>query len=418
MMSYFFTRRSRLLQLRRGPLLKHLDGLAQELHQKGYQYLTGQQILSIAGRFNNFARTRGIKSAEQIDNALTECFLNEKLAVQGKLRHAPNALRQLMDYLRRNGVIAPHVLNSPKDPDEELLDRYAAYLSNIRGLAQVSCSDYRDVASRFLNWYRDQHPDHSISDLIGKDILLYVADVLGLQLSATRKQFICSLTRVFLRYLLWGKIIERDLARLVPPIPRWRLAKIPRHLSWDQVRALIDSVNTQTPEEKRDRAVLLLISTLGLRNKEVRSLQISHIKWRDAEIHFPCTKSLKERVLPLTREVGEALTDYILNGRPSVNNPHVFLSHRAPYGHYLTEGGIGVIIRKRLKNAGIKAPSNGGAHMLRHSLATRMVNVGVPIGEIADLLGHASVNTTAIYTKVDLAHLACVALPFVEVGAK
>ena len=417
MLEYFFKRRSRLRQLRRGPLSEHLDGLASELRLKGYIRIAGQQILSICGRFSVFARIQGIEKAERINEALAERFLKEELAVEGDFKYAPNALQHLFSYLRRNGVITVLDEDPPTDPFAELLNRFDVHLRDVRGLAQITREAYLRGARRFLKWYQERHPQRKLEGLRGTDILNFITEFLEQPLSDGWKKHLCCQTRIFLRYLRWEGVIDLDLDRTVPSVPHWRLAKIPRHLPWEQIQTLIDSIDILTPEGKRDKAILLLIAKLGLRNKEVRSLQLSHIAWRVAEIHLPRTKSLKERMIPLTRDVGEALADYILNGRPAVDNPHIFLSHRAPRSHYLKASGISSIVKKRLLQAGIKAPSYG-AHMLRHSLATRMVNVGVPIGEIADLLGHASIDTTAIYTKVDVTHLAAVALPFLEGGAE
>ncbi|MFA7399879.1 MAG: site-specific integrase [Sideroxydans sp.] len=417
MLEYYFKRRSRLLQLRRGPLSEHLDGLARELHLKGYRLMVGQQILSVAGRLSIFARTQGIANASQVDETLTERFIKEELAFEGDFKYAPNALLHLTDYLHRNGVIPTPDDDKTHNPDEELLIRYNTHLCNVRGLAETTRESYVTGARRLVHWFRKQPSSHALSDLRGSEILNYVTDAFGEPYSTVWKKDVCCYTRSFLRYLRWEGIISCDLDRTVPSIPHWRLANIPRHLPWEQVRALVDSVDTDSPEGKRDKAILLLIATLGLRNKEVRSLQLGHIAWKSSEIHLPRTKSLRERVLPLTSEVGEALADYILNGRPKVDNPEVFLSHIAPRNPYLCATGIAQIIGKRLKQAGIAAPSTG-AHMLRHSLATHMVNVGVSVFKIADLLGHASIDTTAIYTKVDVNHLASVALPFWEGGTR
>ena len=417
MLEYFFKRRSRLRQLRRGPLSEHLDGLASELRLKGYIRQAGQQILSICGRFSVFARIQGIEKAEQINEILAERYLKEELAVEGDFKHAPNALQHLFSYLQRKGVISTPEGNSPADPLVELLNRFDVHLRDVRGLAQITREAYLRGARRFLKWYQEQHHQRKLEELRGTDVLNFITEFLEQAISDVWKKHLCSQTRIFLRYLRWEGIIELDLDRTVPSVPHWRLARIPRHLPWEQIQTLIDSIDTLTPEGKRDKAILLLIAKYGLRNKEIRSLELSHIAWRVAEIHLPRTKSLKERMIPLTREVGEALADYILNGRPAVDNSHIFLSHRAPRSPYLIASGISSIVKKRLLQAGIKAPSYG-THLLRHSLATRMVNVGIPIGEIADLLGHASIDTTAIYTKVDVTHLAEVALPFLEGGAR
>jgi site-specific recombinase XerD len=224
---------------------------------------------------------------------------------------------------------------------------------------------------------------------------------------------LCSESRGFLRFLHAEGLLAQDLARVVPRTTRRRLDQLPRHLPWEQVEQLIASVDLTHPSGRRDRAVLLLIATLGLRNKEVRCLTFKDVRWREGAIHLPWTKAARARILPLPKEVGEALADYVLHERPALAVPELFLRHKAPPGPLTTSGAVAGIVRRQLARAGITS-AHRGAHLLRHSLATRLVNVGVPIKEIADVLGHVSINTTAIYTKVDTTHLAAVALPFPE----
>jgi site-specific recombinase XerD len=239
----------------------------------------------------------------------------------------------------------------------------------------------------------------------------FITDLAGLNPSGSWRYNLCSLTRGFLRYLRWEGIVEVDLDRVVPTLHHWRLQALPRHLPWEEVQAVIDSVDTSTPLGLRDKAVLVLIATLGLRNQEVRNLQLDDIRWRAGEIRLAETKSRRERALPLPEEVGAAIADYVLHGRPRVPAPHIFMRHRAPQGPITSTHGIADIVRKHLRRAGVRAPS-WGAHVLRHSLATRMVKEGVAIKQIADVLGHANIDTTAIYTKVDTRSLSAVALPF------
>ena len=213
-----------------------------------------------------------------------------------------------------------------------------------------------------------------------------------------------------LEYLRWAGHLERALDRAVPKAANWQLDTIPRHLPWDDVRKLIDSVDIGRPEGKRDKAVLLLIANLGLRAGEVCTLEVGDFRWEAGEIRLTQTKSRRERVLPLPHEVGAATADYLLHARPALQIPQVFVRHGPACGP-LPANSLIHIVRRRLKEAGIQV-SRGGAHLLRHSLATRMVNTGVPIKTIADVLGHASIDTTAIYAKVDTRSLAAVALPF------
>jgi len=197
----------------------------------------------------------------------------------------------------------------------------------------------------------------------------------------------------------------------VPRVPSWQHAELPRYLAWTDVRAAIDAIDSSTASGKRDRALLLLFATTGLRSQEVRRLELRDIDWRGAELRIRRTKVRRERVVPLVAEAGCALADYVLNGRPSSSGPSVFLHHVAPLGALRSSTAVARIVARRLKRHGDAAP-RGGAHLLRHSLATRLVQEGQPIKEIADVLGHHHIDSTALYIKVALPQLVCVALPF------
>jgi integrase/recombinase XerD len=187
---------------------------------------------------------------------------------------------------------------------------------------------------------------------------------------------------------------------------------LPPRLSWDDVRRAIDAIGTATPIDLRDRAVLLLLATTGIRNGELRALQLQDIDWRTGEVFIRRTKGKRDRVAPLLDETGAALVDYILRARPKIDSPFLFLSFTSPVGPFKCAAPVSRIVRKRLRRGGIELGRVGGAHLLRHSLATQLVERRRPINEVADLLGHQSINTTALYVKVAASQLADVALPF------
>jgi site-specific recombinase XerD len=398
----------RLQWLRQAPLAESIDALAGRFHQAGYSRRYSQRLLWIAGKFNDHARSIGIETAEEVNDGLMRHFA-EKRTHHGLF--APIAMHHFAKYLRDQGIVPTVAAPDLNDPCEPILRNYDEYLCDVRGLALTSRTGSLRYTRRFLIWLRNRHGNKFLDHLTGVDVLEFITELAGGHPSGSWRNSLCSYTRVFLRYLRWRGIIHVDLDRVVPKLPTWRLSVVPRHLPWEDVRKLIESVDTSRPIGLRDKAVLLLIAALGLRNQEVRSLQLADIVWRAGEIRLRETKSRRERALPLPREVGAVIAGYLLHGRPRVSIPQVFLRHLTPVGPITATHGVGDIVKKHLLRAGIHA-SNHGAHLLRHSLATRMVNQGVPIKQIADMLGHASIDTTAIYTKVDTTHLAAVALPF------
>jgi len=186
---------------------------------------------------------------------------------------------------------------------------------------------------------------------------------------------------------------------------------VPDRLSWRGLRRVVEAIDSSSAIGKRDRALLFLFVTTGLRSQEVRRLKLSDIRWRTSELRVRCTKAQRERVVPLLEEAGTALADYVLHGRPRTAEAMVFLCHRPPFRPLRHSGTVSRIIRHRLAQCGIERP-RAGAHLFRHSLAILLVSQGRPIKEVADLLGHRSIDTTGVYVKVVLPQLSDIGLPF------
>jgi integrase/recombinase XerD len=404
-LDFYFVSKGRRLQLQRGPVGPYLDDLADELQRESYARNTARRLLSIVGQFSHFVGLAGV-AAMELDESIAERFLAQAFVDEGQ---GPNAIRKLLDYLRRQGVVAPASVPPPL-PFASILDGFDCYMRDVRGLALTTRTGCVSNARSLVDWLIARYGDQALARLAGTDVLEFISDQLDRGGSRSWRGHVCSQARGFLSYLYTSGTIATDVSRAVPKVATPRLASLPRSLPWKQVRELIDGVDTSHPDGMRDKAILLLLATLGLRSCEVRSLELGDIKWRSGEIRIPRTKTRRERVLPLLAEVGTALADYSLHGRPAVQVPQLLLRH-GPRPGSMKPNTIVWILRRHLDRAGIRM-ARRGAHMLRHSLATRMVNAGVPIKSVADVLGHASIDTTAIYTKVDVTTLATVALPF------
>lgn len=413
MLEKYFIRPTRIRQLRRGPLGPHLDELAAELHRQGYAISTGQNRLALCAKFGAFARSEGIE-VEDFDDALAKRFLDD-LATEGTFPEAQLAMTLLLAHLRAKGVIASSPAAKQPPARDAVMDAYDVYLRDVKGLQPSTRESYLRGATRIVHWADSN--GRKLAKLSRADVLTFVSTSLADAPSGTWCKHLCSETRCFLRFLGGDGHAPIGLELAVPRSARWRLDTIPKHLPWEQVRRLIDSIDITHPVGLRDKAVVIVLAMLGLRNGDVRRMRLADIRWRTGELHLPRTKSAKERVLPMPREVGAALADYVLHGRPPVDVPEVFIRHRAPRGPFTSSGGVGAIVAEHLRRTGIASPTRG-AHMLRHSMATRLVSAGVPIKTIADVLGHQSIDTTAIYTKVDVPRLAMAALPFPTGGAR
>jgi site-specific recombinase XerD len=178
----------------------------------------------------------------------------------------------------------------------------------------------------------------------------------------------------------------------------------------DEVTRLLASIDRDTPIGCRDYAMILALARLGLRSSEVVSLELGDIDWVAGQIRVR-GKNGQRNDLPLPGDVGEAIAEYLRKWRPRNASRRVFLRDKAPICGFKGPSGLGCVVRRSLKRAGIDAPTMG-AHQFRHGLASEMLRGGASLGEIGEVLGHRHLQTTAIYAKVDLDALRTLALPW------
>jgi site-specific recombinase XerD len=220
--------------------------------------------------------------------------------------------------------------------------------------------------------------------------------------------------RWFFRFLRLEGLSDSRLDEVVPTVAGWRLSTIPRGLEERDLDRLLASLDDSTAYALRDRAMIVVLACLGLRAGELAGLRLEDIDWRAGTVLIRARKTGRAAVLPLPYPAGQAIVAYLRRGRPKTTDRHVFVVHRGRVGAAISGAFVAGVVRRALLRAGIVAPAYG-AHSLRHALATRMVCRGARLDEIADVLGHRSLDATATYAKVDLPALRDVALPWPEV---
>lgn len=405
MLDHYFKYSKVLRRLRAGGIGGDLDRIAAYLFDNGYQRESAKVYLGRLGRFSGFVS--GIARGKRISQSVIDTFVAEHTTEVSRV-----AVRTAIALARR---VAPERFESRcknRDPHALLLESYSEYLRDVRGLEARTRDGQLLVASRVLAWWDRHHPGKPLSAMTGEHVLALVAHMMSRSVKDKTRASVGSYVRQFLKFLHWADLNDIDLARFVPRIPSYRLAHLPRQLAWESVRMAIDAIDATTPTCSRDRAILLLLATTGIRNKELRSLVLEDIRWRDAEMRIRYTKGGRDRIVPLMQEAGEALAEYIRNARPDCVSRRVFLVHVPPVRPFDTSASISHIVRSALQRVGAALDGPAGAHLIRHSLASRLVSQRIPINEIADLLGHRSIDTTAIYVKVAVPQLAELALPF------
>jgi integrase len=222
--------------------------------------------------------------------------------------------------------------------------------------------------------------------------------------------------RSFFKYLVLKKQLPK---KLLDAIPYFR--QTPQHLNaiWSEktVQKLLSAIDRKTGMGKRDYAIYLLISQMGLRCGDVGSLRLDDIDWRNAVIRIIQQKTKRALELPLLENVATALIDYLKNGRPVSSSRNVFLSVLAPYHAFKPPSNLGNSLEKYKNKAGISFPKGlrQGFHSLRYSLATRLLENDTPLPTIAAILGHASIESTRLYAKTNVKMLRTVALQWKEI---
>jgi len=220
--------------------------------------------------------------------------------------------------------------------------------------------------------------------------------------------------RAFLRYLIAEGRCATGLDACIPALAHWRLSSLPRYVQPEEVERVIALCSTTSSAGIRDRAILLLLARVGLRAGDILQLRLSDLDWKEATIRV-VGKGRRQTLLPMTQEVGDAILTFINNGRHSTDNDTLFIRSRAPFGPFASHCAISMIVAEAMRRAGVRCPSRGAAHVLRHSIASSMLRQGASLQEIAGVLRHRSIATTEIYAKVDVVALREIARPWPEV---
>jgi integrase len=397
-------------------LEKLIRAALQELVAIGFGILTVRRYRATWNALLRFARERS--SPQVLSDQLLKAFLESRV-------RSPLYRRQLVEtHLRRLEEFAEHgrfLLQRRKKPREPLppafafvAEKYLRFLLEHRGLRRSSLRHWERNLREFL-LFLDRRRVRSLPFLRPSHFSDYLVTKAGLQ--PTTLADIAAHLRGFLRYLFMAGILSNDLSPHVPRIRKWRHDRLPAVWSAEQVGAMLAAIDRTSPLGKRNYAIVLLACRLGLRTCDIRALCLDDIRWEEAKITIRQAKTGVPLVLPLSEEVGQALIDYLKHGRPESRHREVFLSAHPPFRPFGNSYNFHDILTECRRRAGIKVPREGhwGMHSLRHTLATRLLEHGTPLPVISDILGHCSMESTLVYTKVDIPALRGVALDPEEV---
>ncbi len=207
--------------------------------------------------------------------------------------------------------------------------------------------------------------------------------------------------RKFFAFLNETGYITINYIDCIPKIHQNRNGRIPSFYTSDEQAKILKMVDRSNPTGKRDYAIMLLAICYGMRIGDIKNVKLSSFKWVESTITFTQMKTGENVILPLLPNVATAVIDYLRNGRPETDSKFLFVRHYAPYCEYTQSNKLYEIISKYIHMAGLDFHQRKrGFHSMRHSIASNMLNQGVPLPTISEILGHTSTESTTIYTKI------------------
>jgi site-specific recombinase XerD len=409
--SMFFRRPKYRAGVLEGPLGPYIDGFIASVFQVGYTPGSLRSLVLGAVNFGRYLAKMQLCDLRKLrDKHVRDYIATTRPQRHGKYcfhvspgaRAAPHVLR----YLRRLGVA---LAAGPPSRQFPILEEWLTFLRDHRGLAEKSLRLYGCHIVKFLEHLGRDATSAGLKRLSPERIRDYIRARASTYGRSERKMLVSTL-RAFLRWAFGQGYLRRDLTIAVERVPSFKHEHLPRGPRWKDLLKLLQVPDRGTAQGRRDYAILLLLITYGVRAHQVGTLQLGDIDWRRMLVHFKAAKRGRDVQVPLTIPVGEALVKYLRMGRPETPGRYFFISMRPPVRPLLAVS-INNIVSRAFRLAGVPSPHRG-SHAIRHAWATRMLAQGQPLKTIADLLGHRSIETTRIYTKVDYTRLHEVALPW------
>jgi site-specific recombinase XerD len=386
-----------------GPLAPFAEAYSVELRDRGYTERSAVGELRQVGRLSRWLEAGGLSVAELSRERVGEFVVWQRVGGRHRSQWSRPGLLCLLEVLEGLGVIARRTPASVSSPIEVLLSSFERYLLSERGLAPGTIVGYVAHA----RWFLEGLGRAGVDGLSAAEVTGAVLRKASSGVSVAAAQYFVSGLRAFLRFCFLEGLVETDLSQAALVVRGRRASLLPRGISPADARALLGSCDRRRSLGRRDYALIILLLRLGLRRGEVARLTLDDIDWRAGELVIHGKGSREDR-LPLPDDVGAAIAAYVQRGRPASERREVFLRSRAPYAP-IASGTVASTVRRACRRAGIPEV---GSHRLRHTTACEMVGAGVPIVRIGQVLRHRSLQSTAIYARVDIEQLRRLAAPW------
>jgi integrase/recombinase XerD len=415
MLERYYIRPDTIDRIRSSWIVEAVEKYVGWLTDRKYNWRTVSRRIPILVRFGQFAHDRGATKLEHLCDHL-EPFVAQRVGkrVRGGTsaeqrrkigQEVRTPLRQML-RLAVPGFLGRARSQKPDNPFERQTPHFMEHIRDEKGLREASVRHYQHYLRPFAA-YLHRVGLSNLRHLTPVVLSGFVAEY-GRRVELSGLRNCCGVLRIFLRYLYRERILSRDLTGVIEYPQSFRLSGIPRSITWDQVRQVLEQVDRRSPTGKRDYAILLLLVTYGLRGREVAALTLDDVNWRNNRLQVPERKAGHSTAYPLSAIVGEALIDYLKHGRPQTEDRHVFFRIQAPLvpiGPAAVSTRAGLYLRK----AGIQV-ARPGSHTLRHTCVQRLVDADFSLKAIGDYVGHRNPASTQIYGKVAVEALRQVAL--------
>ena len=389
-----------------GPLTRFASGLVEELALLGYTATSATAQLQLAAHLSRWLESQGMGPGD-LTGPVIERFLAARRGSYAN-HYSLQAMGPLLGYLRRQGAAPAAVVSEPSSPAEVLLARYRRHLTDEHGLSDPVARAYSHWVTPFVEDRTDAKGQVRFAELTAGDVARFLTTHLPTMTRKTAQMTACAL-RSFLRFLHDQQIVEIALADAVPAVAHRRLSGLPLPLNPTQVDALLDACDRSSPVGRRDFAVITVLHRLGLRCAELAVLRLEDVDWQSGTLRIHGKGNRIDR-LPLPVDVGQAIVDYLRDGRPQTTARTVFVRAVAPHTA-LAPSGLSCIVARAARRAGLGTVH---AHRLRHTTASRTLNAGASLEEVAHLLRHANPATAMVYAKTDRTRLSALARPWPE----
>ena len=390
-----------------GPHARQVDAYQHHLFHLGHRRWTVWEYVLAARHFCHWLHLSGRRLVDITESDVAR-FAAHECRCPGARRRPPSKrrlrhVRRFVRFLSGSGVIDAPAVRTPERAPE--VAAWLDWLGRHKGLAASSLRRYEYALGELL-------------PLIGTDPARYDAASLraafshgGLPGKLPSRRSRATALRSWLGYNAALGRCPAILERAVPSVVMPRRDNVPRGLKAAEVEQLLACCDTDTAIGRRDLAVLLLVARLGFRAGDVCSLTFDRIDWRRARLRVT-GKGRREATLPLPQEVGDAILAWLEDGRPPLEDPHVFLCMRPPWRPFTSSSIVGHIVERALRSAGLEDAPSRGANLLRHSVACRLLEDGATLETIATLLRHRNIGTTSIYARTDPRRLREIAQPW------